>query len=223
MCPILKKLSTQRQAFHEVIRINYEILISKRGEDSRVLKHLLSYLEHQFGERVAGIDYCERRDGERISNWEVEVVILNNIYRRLGKLYLHNYSLSMMSSYEMGFAYLQRSLSLLNPWLIQLDLDASNRIDSCNDHRMNDMLEQLYSTEQNMAALTMNRNQLDISERHCQRCLAYLRRYGLEEEKKITDILAALRTYCKLRERQRDYSGAVAFAEEAYDPAYYQA
>jgi hypothetical protein len=67
--------------------------------------------------------------------------ILYNISSQLGNLYLHNYSLSMISSYEMSFPNLERSLNLLNSCLIQLDLDASNRIDSRNDHRMNDTLE----------------------------------------------------------------------------------
>jgi hypothetical protein len=56
-----------------------------------------------------------------------------------------------------------------------------------------------------------------MSEGHSQQCLAYSRRYGLEGEKKITDILVALMTYCTLRQRQRDYSGAVALAKEAYN------
>jgi hypothetical protein len=163
MCPLLKQLSTQLQPFHEVIRIKDEILISKKGKDSRVLEHLISYLEPQFGEKITGIDYRERGNGERISNWEVEVMILCNISSRFGNSYLHNHSLSMMSSYEMGFPNLERSLNLLNPSLIQLDLDAINRIDSRNDHRMNNILEQLYSTEQKMASMTLNRNQLDIA------------------------------------------------------------
>jgi hypothetical protein len=76
MCPILKKSSTKLQPFHEVIRIKDEILASKKGKDCRVLKHLLSYLEYQFGEKVAGIDYRERGNGEQIKNWEAEVEIL---------------------------------------------------------------------------------------------------------------------------------------------------
>jgi tRNA A37 N6-isopentenylltransferase MiaA len=59
----------------------------------------------------------------------------------------------MISSYEMSFPYLKRSLSILNPWLIQLDLDAINRIDSRNDHRINPILEIIYSIEQKMAAM----------------------------------------------------------------------
>jgi hypothetical protein len=123
----------------------------------------------------------------------------------------------MISRNKIRLTNLKRSLSLLNPWLIQLDLDASNRIDSRNDHRVNYLLDKLYFVENNMANMTMDRNQLDIAEGHCQRCQAYSRRYGLEGEKKITNILAALITYCNLRQSQRDYSGAVAFAEEAYN------
>jgi tetratricopeptide (TPR) repeat protein len=217
MCPILKKLSVQQQPIHEVIRIKDEILISKKGKDVRVLQHLLSYLEHQFGEKITGIDYRERGNGERISNWEVEVLILSDIYIRLADLYHHDSSMSVMSSYEISFAFLERSFNLLNPWLIQLDLDASNRTDSYNDHRIDNILNKLCSAEQKMANVTMNRRQLDIAEGHCQRCLAYSKRYGLEGEKKITNILAALITYCSLRQIQGDYSGAVAFAEDAYN------
>jgi hypothetical protein len=68
-----------------------------------------------------------------------------------------------------------------------------------------------------MAALTMNRNKLDLAEGHCQRCLAYSRRYGLEGGNKTTRLLAALRIYCSLRQKQSDYSGALIFAEEAYN------
>jgi hypothetical protein len=200
MCPILKKLSTQLQPFHELIPIKDEILISKNGKDVRVLEHLLSYLEHQFGKKSTGIDYRERGNGERISNWEVEVLIFN-IYIDLADLYFQDSSMSVIRRHEMSFASLERSLSLLDPWLIQLDLDASNQTDSRNDHRMNHILKKLYFIECNMANMTMGRNQLDMAEGHCQRCLAYSRRYGLEGEKKITDILAALRIYCNLRQR----------------------
>jgi tetratricopeptide (TPR) repeat protein len=65
--------------------------------------------------------------------------------------------------------------------------------------------------------VTTNSHQLDIAEGHCQRCLAYAKRYGLEGETKTTNIFTALRTYSYLRQKQRDHSGAVIFAEEAYN------
>jgi hypothetical protein len=136
MCPILKNLSTKLKPFHEVIRIKDEISASKKGKDCRVLEHLLSYLEYQFGQKVAGIDYRERKSSERIE-------ILQDIYSQLADLYLHNSSISMISCYEMSFPYLERSLSLLNPWLIQLDLDNGDQIDSCNDRQMNYLLQKI--------------------------------------------------------------------------------
>jgi hypothetical protein len=124
----------------------------------------------------------------------------------------------------MCFPFLERSLSLLNPWLVQLDLDASNQIDSRNDRQMNHIsealnyvLEKLFFTEQNMASVTIGRLEFDAAEGHCQRCLAISRRYGLEGEDKTTDIFTALVSYSNLREIQGDSSGAVAFAEEAYN------
>jgi hypothetical protein len=129
----------------------------------------------------------------------------------------------------MSFPHLQRSLSLLNPWLIQLDLDASSRMESRNDQQMNYIFENLFHIEHNMAGVTINSNQLDIAEGHFQQCLVYYRRYGLEGEDKTTNIFVALIRYSKLRQRQRDYSGAVIFAEEtcnlvveAYDPVHPQ-
>jgi hypothetical protein len=130
---------------------------------------------------------------------------------------MENILLTLISRHEMSLPYLEQSLGLLNPWLTQLDLVASNRTDNRNDHQMNYFLRELFRIQQNMAALTMNSQQLDIAEGHCQRCLAYSKRYGLEGEKKTTNIFTASRTYSYLRQKQSDYSGAVVFAEEAYN------
>jgi hypothetical protein len=43
MCPILKKLSTKPLPFDEVIRIKNEIVVSKKGNNVRILEHLLLY------------------------------------------------------------------------------------------------------------------------------------------------------------------------------------
>jgi tetratricopeptide (TPR) repeat protein len=68
-----------------------------------------------------------------------------------------------------------------------------------------------------MAIIAVNRNQFDLAEEHCQRCLAYSRRYGLEGEKKTTMIFQALRTYCSLRQYQCNLLEALTFAEECYN------
>jgi tetratricopeptide (TPR) repeat protein len=112
---------------------------------------------------------------------------------------------------------LERSLEILNPWLALYDSKKSNRIILLSDDLLNHLLDQLIRIEQNMAAITNDRKQSVAAEGHCQRCLAYSRRFGVEGEQKITFIFAALRAYCQLRQQQSDYLGAVNFAEEGYN------
>jgi hypothetical protein len=208
-----------------VIQIKDETLASNKFDDRRVLEHLLSYLEYQFGDKVPGIDYRERGDGERIINWDIDIVILNDIISMLAELHGLDNSLNVIARDEKALFYLQQSLCLLNPWLIQLNLDASNRIDSRNDHQMNQLLQQLFYTENNMSVVTSN----DMAEGHCQRALAYSKRFGLEGEEKITMMFKALCSYSTLRQHQGNLSLALSFAEEAYnlvveayDPVHFQ-
>jgi tetratricopeptide (TPR) repeat protein len=142
---------------------------------------------------------------------------------------MQNNSLSNLNRESMIFPYLERLLSLLNPWLINMDSDPSEGISILSNERKDSLLGKLFCTEQGMAFLTINRRQFNLAEGHCQRSLAYSRRYGLEGEGKITLIFSALKMYSSLRERQGNYSDAVTFAEEcynlvveAYDPAHPQ-
>jgi hypothetical protein len=218
ICPVLKKLSSKLQPFHEVFRITNEILESKKGDKARVLKHLLSYAEFQFGKAILGKGYRERGYSERISNWKVDVLVLNDINRKLANLYDQDYSLGTINSDDIMSPYLERSLSLLNPWLIHLDSnDSNNKVDSLDNDQVNRLLHELFCTEVNMAAVTTNRMQYDIAEGHCQRSLAYSKRFGVEGENKTTLIFLALKSYCSLRDHQGDYSGALTFAEECYN------
>jgi hypothetical protein len=147
----------------------------------------------------------------------------------LANRYERDNSLSSIVRDDLRFPYLERSLSLLNPWVINLDLDASNEINSHNEDQIHFSVKQLHCTEQNMAIIAINRRQFDLAEGHCQRCLAYARRYGVEGEKKVTMIFEALKHYCCLRDHQYNYSDVLSFAEvcynlvvEAYDPVHPQ-
>jgi hypothetical protein len=216
--------------YREVTRLIIETSQSKKGNDCRVLEHLLSFAEHQFGKGIKGKDYRERDGGERISNWKVVTDFLYEIIQRLIQLYKQDNSLSDLNLDNIIVPHLERTLSLLNPWVANLDLDSSEGIITLSKEQQDDLLGQLNSTEQNMAIITMNRRQFDLAEGHCQRSLAHSRRYGLDgDEKKITVVYQALSTYCSLREGQDNYSDAVTFAEEcynlvveAYDPAHPQ-
>jgi tetratricopeptide (TPR) repeat protein len=115
------------------------------------------------------------------------------------------------------YPYLERSLHILSPWMITIDSDATNQSNGLSFEETNYLFEESSNTEGNMAMVAMNRNQFDVAEEHCHRCVAHSRRLGVEGEDKTTSIFQALWTYVSLRQYQGDYSSAVSFAEEAYN------
>jgi hypothetical protein len=137
MCPILKKLSITLQPYEEVVQIIEEILSSKKGDDERILVHLLQYGDYQFGKPIAGKDYREREDGQRISNWDVAINILLNISNAMVEIYYKNSSLSTIICYKGMFPHLERSLHTFSPWMYTIDSDACNQFKSINSVDIN--------------------------------------------------------------------------------------
>jgi tetratricopeptide (TPR) repeat protein len=217
MCPILKKLSKNIQPFREVLPVIKEILASPKGNDLRVLEHLLSYAEYQFGNQVLGIDYRERGDGERISNWKADIGILYDINNRIVDVLEEDVSLSNISRHNKLFPHVEKSISLLRPCYVHLEPDPSNENNCLNIDQKTHLLNISHFAEGRMASLTMERNQFDEAEEHCQRCLVSSRRFEVEGEMKTTLIFEALSRYVSLRSRQGNNSGSVEFAEEAYN------
>jgi hypothetical protein len=131
-------------------------------------------------------------------------------------VYTDNNLLSTELSDEMSFPYIERSLKILNPWLIYMNSDANNGINSLDEGQTHFLLQEVLHIEQNLAVVAMNRRQFDLAEGHCQQCPAFLRRFVLLGNDKTTFVFQALRLCCHNCERQGDYSGAITFAEEAY-------
>jgi hypothetical protein len=125
ICKILKKLSHQLQPYHEVLRVIEEIReeISKKNKQRtfRVLGHLLSYADYQFGDQILGKFYRERGNGERIDNWRVEIEALIPIHIDWISIYQEDESLSMMARDNLVFPYNEKILELLRPWSTYLD------------------------------------------------------------------------------------------------------
>jgi tetratricopeptide (TPR) repeat protein len=213
----LKKLPNKLQSYNEAVQTINEILASSKGNNARVLEHLLSYADYQFGQHVAGSKYRERSDGQRIDNWNVDINILFEISTRLSNIYATNPSLSTIIRDNKIFPHLERSLHILSPWMVTIDSDATNQSNSLSLEQTNELLEKSSSIEGDMAVVAMNRNQFYVAEGHCHRRLAHSRRLGVEGEDKTTSIFEALRNYVTLRQHQGDFSGAVSFAEEAYN------
>jgi hypothetical protein len=216
MCPILKKLSNNLQPYGEVAELILDVLFVKKVNEVRILEHLLLYAEYQFGNAVSGIDYRERKDGQRIVNWEVDIILYRIVNIIASILRKNESQLSNKIKNDKMLPYFVKSISLLGPWLVYFDSNISSQTDLVKN-RMEMLLQELHAMENEMAVITMHRNQFDASEQHCQRSVSYSRRIGVEGEKKTTAISCALRTFVNLRQRQGDLSGAVSFAEEAYN------
>lgn len=108
ICKTLVKLSLQLQSHEKILKVINEIRVvtvtmKKRQLDVRVLGHLISYVEHQFGDRIPGKSYRERGNGERIKNWTVEIDFLCNIYNNLICIYETDESIGMISGDNLKF------------------------------------------------------------------------------------------------------------------------
>jgi hypothetical protein len=227
ICPILKKLPNRQQSYNEVVQIIDEILASNQGNNARILEHLLSYADYQFGQHVAGSKYRERSDGQSIANWDVDINILLLISIRISNIYSTNPLLSVMIRDNKMYPHLERSLHILSPWMVTIGSDATNQSNSLSFEQTNYLLENSSNIEGDMALVAVNRRLFDVAEGHCHRCLAHSRRLGIEGKNKTTSIFWALRTYVYFRQNQIDFSGAASFAEEAhnvcvdvYDPVF---
>jgi hypothetical protein len=222
ICKTLRKLSLQLQPYQEVARVIKEIGEERPKKvqlDIRVLGHLISFAEHQFGDRVPGKAYRERGNGNRIDNWNVEIIILNPICRNLVDVYLADESLSVINSDNFQFPYLEKILDLLRPWSSKLDSNQTSQIDNIDKDQMNLILLLLSTTERNIAIILKRRNEFVLAESYCQQALSHARLYEGTEEHKTDLLCSVLKALYGLRAFQENYVDALPFAEEAYNLA----
>jgi tetratricopeptide (TPR) repeat protein len=215
ICKTLKKLSNNLQPYGEVVQVILEILSAP--DDARVLRHLLSYAQFQFGESIPGKTYRQRGNGERIGNYEVEIKILIPISQILIGVYQEVSSLSLIDRDIKILPLCESILKILKPWSLNLDLDAASRVNSLSKDQIDCILELLSSTESCLGISYTNKSQIDMSEYHYERALSYARRYNEEGKTKTTLFLKALSSYSQLRMIEGNYEDAVTLAEEAYD------
>jgi hypothetical protein len=183
----------------------------------RVLGHLISYAEHQFGDRIPGKAYRERVNGDRIDNWKVEIETLIPIYGDLVDVYSSDESLSIIDSGSLRFPYYEKMLDLLRPWSLKLDLNQTSQIDKLDKYQINIILSLLSTTKRNFGMIYRQRNEFILAESYCQQALSHARLYEGTEEDKVDLICSALRALYDLRGIQSNFIDALPFAEEAYD------
>jgi tetratricopeptide (TPR) repeat protein len=185
----------------------------------RVFGHLISYAEHQFGDRIPGKSYRERGDGDRINNWKVEIEILIPIYCNLLDVHSTDESLSLIDSGNLRLPYSEKILDLLRPWSLKLDSNSTCQIENLDKDQMTRILLLLSTLELIIGIILRQRNEFELAESYCQQALSHARLYEGIEEKKIDLICSALRALYDIKAFQENYVDALRFTEEAYDLA----
>jgi hypothetical protein len=100
ICKTLKKLSNNLERYSVAFRVIGDLCESETPnyfDEIRILRHLLLYAEFQFGDRVIGKEYRERDGGERIDNWNVEIIALISIHNGIITIYRNDKSLTSKS------------------------------------------------------------------------------------------------------------------------------
>jgi hypothetical protein len=220
ICKTIKKLSHQLQPYKDVVQRIQEINLETQKNihlNRRVLKCSIAYAEHQFGDRVEGLAYRERENGERLDNWEADIQILFHIYYTLVITYLNDESLTIIDRDDLIFPYYEKMLDLLRPWSASINLNSTSLRDSLTGDKINYILNISSTIECNTAFVHLHRNQFDLANSCCQRALSHARLYEGEEEVKTQLLCQALTVYGKLQADEGKYADAVASAEEAYD------
>jgi tetratricopeptide (TPR) repeat protein len=219
ICKTLKQLPKKLQPYNDVVRTIHGILKApeKIGSNVRVLNHVLSYALLQFGDRVEGKTYRERRNGDQISNWGVEIATLQLIHYRVISIYRCDQSLSTNIGDNMMIPHLEKVHQLLMPWTILIDPNDTSLTDVLNKEQTSLVLELLSTNGRDIAVVYTNRTEFNLAENHCQRALTSSKRYEGESEKKTELMNEALIAYGNLRLMERNYTDAAIFHEEAYD------
>jgi hypothetical protein len=137
-------------------------------ENVRVLQHLLSYSEIQYGDRI-------QRTVSK--NWDVEIDLIYQIYKRIIGIYANNQSMSMIVRNKAMLPYMEKVLELLAPWSILIDSDDLIRFISLSIDKVNHLLLLLSGAERSLACVYMHGCKFTLAESHCKRALSYASRY----------------------------------------------
>lgn len=217
ICKSLKKLTHQLLPYDEVEQVIGEMLKPANHNNRRLLEHLLSYSEFQFGDRIPLRTYRERGDGQRLENWNVEIENLVPILTLLIVIFIEDESLSEQDRDSKSFLLFEKMTDILRPWSAYVDVGASTEIVTLDKGQINYIRSLMSDNERELARICTGRNQFNTAENHCQKALLYARLYEDEGDLKTGLLCHSLITYSDLRKMQGNLEEGVNFAEEAYN------
>jgi hypothetical protein len=109
----------------------------------RLLQHAATFTKNQFGERIESIEgtLSYKRDNSNcIPSWNVEINLLYDIHNRLGYYNSTN-----------KISYREKSLTILEPWIAQINLNERDRIVILTEERIEYVFGVSSNTESNLS------------------------------------------------------------------------
>jgi hypothetical protein len=125
ICKVLKKLSNALQPYNDVAEVSTKILYEeppKFRNNVRVLMHLLSYTEFQFGNHIPCKTYREREPDSQIANWRVEIEFSHQNSNLLISIISEDKSHSVLIRDNMMMPYLKKQSENLKPYSTLFEL-----------------------------------------------------------------------------------------------------
>jgi hypothetical protein len=135
--------------------------------NTRFLKHLIDYVERQFGDRVLGEVYRESFNGERINNWELEIEMFLPLSGDLVNNYMVDKSLSRIDRDNLCLPCLEKMLKLVKSWSADFNLNCTSRTNNLFKDQMNYVLAASSQIERQIATIYTNRNEFNLAEMYC--------------------------------------------------------
>jgi hypothetical protein len=226
-CHLIKLMPGRLLPFRDVCSVIEEVTnqteaqIAKLGSKRyiRLLKHTATFGERQFGKRIEGTASYTRDNGDIMSNWDVEVCVLLNIYNKLGSHVSIN-----DATMKNTVPYSEKALAVLKPLKVQIDLSERERIDILDEEKIGMLLNMLYSTENNLSKGYRQLENWDKAEYYCKQSIFHAKQMKKGETKirRVYDTLSWLGDIyhlChKLTESKAVREEAYMFVNEVYDP-----
>jgi hypothetical protein len=139
---------------------------NRKGTESetRISEHCLLFAEHQYGDRT--IESYREREGNTVDNWIVDIIVLYSICESLGNLFFDladhmDKNVSKENTLKKAIQYYEKSLTLLEPWRLQLDSGENKRVDMIDAAKSDEILQFLLEANNSLGECEIMRHDFD--------------------------------------------------------------
>jgi tetratricopeptide (TPR) repeat protein len=181
----------------------------------RLLQHAAAFAENQVVQCVVGTSSYSRDNGERINAWNVDVGVFCMIYNNLG---YHDSSNTI--------SYHQKSIAILECWIVQISLTKGDRIDILTEKEIECLYEILSSTETNLATRYEQVEDWDKAIHYQEQSILHAKQIkdGEDKIKTVYNLISRLGDIYnyigKLTEAKAIKEEAYMYVSQSYDPEY---